>query len=82
MENLDGIMNFGIKKTDEHYAFLSNTGNYYGFLCWKTLMNNKDTELCMLRIDAKQLSEKHTLFFYRNHEIVTDHVEPEYITVI
>ena len=81
-DNLDSIMKYGIKKCENYFVFLSNTRDLIGFLRWKTLMNNKTTEFCMFRIDAKQLSKNHKLYFYRKNEIVTDYVEPEFITVL
>lgn len=82
IENLDSIMEYGIKKIEKDFVFLSNTKEFAGFLRWKTLMNNKTTKFCMLRIDAKQLSKNHKLYFYRKNEIITDYVEPEFITVL
>lgn len=82
IENLDSIMKYGIKKCGNNFVFLSNTKEFAGFLRWKTLMNNKTTEFCMLRIDAKRLSKKHRLYFCRKNEIVTDFVDPEFISIV
>ncbi len=82
IENLDSIMEYGIKKMEKDFVFLTNLKEYEGLLLWKTLLNNKSMEFCMLRIDVKQLSKKHKLFFYHKNQIVTDYVEPEFITVV
>ena len=51
------------------------------FLKWKTERLGKSVDFVRIKIDAKRLAEKHKLYYYRELEIVTDCVEPEYIIV-
>ena len=49
------------------------------YLHWKTDELGRDVDFALLRIDAKRLSDARKLYYYREFEVVTDHVEPEYI---
>ncbi|MBR6917822.1 MAG: hypothetical protein IKN38_06520 [Clostridia bacterium] len=82
VECLGSIIRSGLRAGREGKVFLSDTIDLKGFLRWKTLAENKDSEFCVLKIDARRLAKKHKLRYYRKNEIVTDHVEPEYIEVI
>lgn len=79
--NLDSIMKNGIKVSNR-FVFLTTSDNLIGYLRWKTIESDKDMDFCKLKIDAKQLAKKRKLFFYKYGEVITEYVEPEFITII
>ena len=51
------------------------------YMRWKASILKRDIEFVPILIDAKRLAQKHKLYYYREGEVVTDHVEPEFLTI-
>ena len=84
-EWLESVKDNGIIASDRSddrngLVFLSYAPEFLTkYLKWKVEEKKKDTVFVLLKIDSKRLSERHKLYYYREFEVVTDRVEPEYI---
>ena len=82
VENYENIIKEGILPGKDK-VFMTNLISYSNpFVFWKTLQLKQTTEYCIFKIDQKRLAERHKLYYYRINEIITDHVEPEYISIL
>ena len=79
--NLDSIKKRGL--VSRNYIFLTDSVEYLlndNFFNWKATKLKKDTDFCILKINSAELCKKHKLMLIKKeHEIITDKVEPEFI---
>lgn len=70
--------------SNKNYVFLTDDVEYYinvnGYTEWKANTLKKDTEFCVIRVDASALKKRHAIYSIdREHEFVTKKAEPEFL---
>ena len=79
-EDVDKIKKQGLIPADK-YVFLTHDPEMIPwFPAFKSVQLGRDVTLYLLKIDAAAAAKKHRFLYYRTNEIVTDRIEPEYIT--
>ena len=83
VENINKIKQKGIV-SKRNYIFLTDNIEYFAnnddYLNWKATELKKDTDFCVLKINAAALCKRRKIFYInRKHEFVTEKVEPEFI---
>ena len=83
VKNIKEIKQKGIV-SDRNCVFLTDDIDYFvsinGYPDWKATTLKENTDFCVLKINASSLKERHKIFCIdREHEFVTEKVEPEFI---
>ena len=83
VESIEAIRQKGIVPNNR-FVFLTDDADYYinvsGYPDWKAKARRENTDFCVLKIHASSLRKQHKIFCIdREHEFVTETVEPEFI---
>ena len=85
VESLEKIRQTGLV-SKRNYIYLTDDVDFFSkddeYVNWKSAELKKNTEFCVLKIDSSKLRQRHKIYsINKEHEFVTEKVEPEFIII-